>query len=246
MTDNGRTKPCPISDIKINKIYDITKQYKTRSVIARVLLGGSKSGSPSETKLNRWLNNGEQFLEQHEDLADAITDAYLQAMDMVNEMHDSIKEKLKEQMPDSKEYIIETKVQERKIDLLEETCKELENSIIDQYPFQGNELEIDAYKRYIKFYRGYIRGINASSGLYVANIDKHSAGAKNAGLNLKMLELTEDSFKPKKEESKLTIKGGISLHALSLQIENQDKLQSEPSKLLEYKQLDDDDDVIDV
>lgn len=215
MTDK-HVNPVGITKTKIDKCFKIVREYVENTAIARALLGAK---TPN-TMMN-WINIGEDLLNTYDDLASTITDAYLETLDEVDELIEMDRETMTQEYLETineaeithkNRYGLEAIIAEAKIQMLESIAKHKEEKLIDEYEFDiEHPVELDNARKYIKFNRAYTRAKNCNTNVWIKNINKHAGNAKNAQSNFKMLEFTEEGFKPQKQTTEVTHKGTLNL-----------------------------------
>jgi len=237
-------RACGITNVKIDKVYDLVQKFKAVEAVSRALI-------IKPNLLSNWIDRGTALLDEYPDLGSELSDCYLVAMDAVEEAIENQREELKDnwlmesnqtEINHKNQNAFEAMIQHEKETALEVFAKQAENELVDDYKFGKPPIETDNIKKYIKFSRAYTRGKNAMMGNYVGNIDKHAGTSKNAALSYKMLEATEDSFKPQKLQMEHKLSGG-SYNLVDMMrnfMENKQKQGEaiEQTKLIEGKVID--------
>lgn len=197
--ENNAGAKCSITQKKIDNLYKMILTFKTPSLIAKRL------GVDTRTYLS-WISKGNDILNEHKDFYAELTDCVLDVYTQVQEYIDSHKPQIQTQFIKetcleaigaksiNRYHEYETKIGQK---LLEEKTNSIENEMIDNYTFFEHDGKNEQAKKYVKVARIANRAELAFKGEYLSYIDKQAPTAKNVGLALKMLEITDDDFKQK-------------------------------------------------
>lgn len=214
-----------ITQKKLDNLYKLVQMFKKPALVAKAL------GVDIRT-LKTWVENGENELEKHRELAselsDCFLDGFIQAQDRIDEIHELLETEFLDKIksPELNPKIIgrfEEFIKKKYNDFFEEIVSKSEDELIDNYIFSEHAGKNKSLKEYVKIARIFNRASLAMKNIYIGNIDKHAGTGANVGMSKWFLEITDDDFKTQPVKVDVNHTGSVSLLDLSLKAEKQTK-----------------------